>query len=102
MRQLDQNTCTISRFGITAARAAVFHVFEHGKGIVNDLVGFMTVDIGYKTSPAGIVFKFGPVKPLVAFCLVHRRSTVYKKAQARSYRLQFLIKNFLILLYKSK
>jgi hypothetical protein len=70
---LNQDTRAVARFGVTAASAAVFHVFEHGERVINDLVGFMTVNIGYKSRSAGVVFKFGPVKTLVAFSLIHRK-----------------------------
>lgn len=33
----------------------------------------MSVNIGYKPRPAGIMFKFWPVKALVAVILVHRK-----------------------------
>ena len=71
MGQLYQYTRAIAGFGVTAASAAVLHIFEHGKRIINNLVIFMTVNIGYKSSSARVVFKLWPVKALVAFSIIH-------------------------------
>ena len=63
---------------IMSAGTAVLHIFENSKGIINDLIRFMTIYISNKSRSTRVVFKFRPVQALLLiFSLVHR-----------SYRLQ--------------
>lgn len=61
MGDLKQDSCTITRVLLTTAGTAVFHVFQHGEGITNNMVGFTTLDMSRKTCSAGIMFEFRTV-----------------------------------------
>jgi uncharacterized YccA/Bax inhibitor family protein len=75
MGQLYQYTGAISGLRVTSASTAMFHILQHGKGIINNLVRLMAMYIGYKSGSARIVFKFRPIEALLgAISLIHLQS----------------------------
>jgi hypothetical protein len=65
MRDLNKNAGPISRTGITPHRTPVGQVFQDLKTLFNDIVGFMTLDIGHKPDAAGILFILGVIEALL-------------------------------------
>ena len=58
MGSLDHDAGTVTGVVLTAAGAAVFHVFEDRQRIGDDLVGFVALDICHEANATRIVFKF--------------------------------------------
>jgi hypothetical protein len=56
MRHLDENARAVSRVDLAAACAAVVEVAEDLKSLLDEVVGFLPLDVGYKSDSAGIVF----------------------------------------------
>ncbi len=74
MWQLYQYTSTIARFRIASAGAAVLHILKHGKRIAYNSMLLMAVYISNKSGSARVMFKFRPVKALVAISLIHNKN----------------------------
>ena len=54
---LNHDPGAVARVVLTAASPAMLHVLQYRQRIGNILMGFISFDAGYKTDPAGIVFK---------------------------------------------
>jgi hypothetical protein len=63
--QGSQNTGSVSGVFVATNGTPVRHVYEHGFGLINDLVASAPFDIGYEAYAAGIVLKVGVIKALL-------------------------------------
>ena len=57
MRSLNHDTSTITGIVFTTTGTTMFHIFQNGQCIRNNLVRFIAFDIGNKTNTTGIMFK---------------------------------------------
>ena len=64
MRDLDQNSSTISGFRVAAAGSAMGQVDQNLNALLNDLVTLLATDAGHKADTAGIVLEGGIIKTL--------------------------------------
>ena len=64
VRNLDQDARAIAGFRIAAAGAAMRQVDENLQTLDDNVVRFLTLDVGHEADPAGIVFVPGIVKAL--------------------------------------
>jgi hypothetical protein len=69
MRQLNENTGAITGFCVAAFSSTMFHIFEHGKRIAKDRIGFGPIDVGYESDTTGIVLKLRCVQAFGGGCL---------------------------------
>jgi hypothetical protein len=65
VRDLDENSGPIARFRIAAASSAVRKVHEDFNALIDDVVGFSTLDVGYEADTACIVLIAGVIKALL-------------------------------------
>jgi hypothetical protein len=82
MRHLQHDAGTIAGVVLAATGAPMLHIFQNGQRIGNNLVRFVTLDIGYKPNTAGIVFKQGRIQSIVAchhsFIYTLRKASIAK------------------------
>ena len=57
MRCLDHDPGSVSCVAFTAAGTPVFHIFEYGECVRNDLMAFIALYIGDKADATGIPLK---------------------------------------------
>src|SRR5690606_28260598 len=57
VRSLNEYPCPITRIRVAAAGPAVFHIFQNGQRIADDLMRFYSFNVGNKSYPTSIVFK---------------------------------------------
>ena len=75
VRDLYQDSCSVTAGGLRALTAAVLHVLQHGNGVADDGSGLYPVDVGDKTNAAGVVLIRWVVKAFVfVFVCRHSRS----------------------------
>src|SRR2546426_1984231 len=64
VRDLEQDTSPIARILLAATRAAVIQIFQDGQRLLDDLAGFIALDIDHEADAARVVLEFGIIKSL--------------------------------------
>src|SRR5215813_7239710 len=64
MRNLHQNTRTVAGILFATAGPPMIEVLQNGQRLIDDLVGFFTLNVDDKTDAASIMFESGIVKTL--------------------------------------
>ncbi len=62
---LNENPGTVTGVVLAPYRAAVVEVFQDGYRLLDDLVGFLSLDVGDEADAAGVVLELGIVHPLL-------------------------------------
>ena len=77
MGHLQENPRAVAGIGFATAGAAMVQVPQHLQRLLNDLVGFRSLDVHHESNAAGIVFKPGIVKALPGGQAVGCRARVF-------------------------